>query len=226
MPKSNTRRKGRHGKRQEQASSLVSARVQSKLWNVTSQPWPSFNNTLKRDNSVHHFIQTTDLGTVITSSTVGAVFYARAFTFTDITQSSTLGSLFDQYRISEIETWLIPGNVASSQGFGSGSYVYTATDYDDDTAWSTLAQAQQYTNLMQGGYNNGHYRKWKPHVAEALFAGTFTGYGNIKAPWIDVASSSVKHYGFKAAVSTAANSNVVQTYSLTVRIHFECRNVF
>lgn len=117
----------------------------------------------------------------------------------------------------------------STAAVGVSGMCYTVTDYDDDTTPSVASSnaLQQYTNMMMGPPNNGHYRKWKPHVAEALYGGgAFTSYGNIKAPWIDMASPSVKHYGFKAFVSTASNTGTVQPFDMTFRMHFECRNVF
>jgi hypothetical protein len=228
MPKHKAPRKKRPGARGsgQAKSNLDGPATNSKLWNTTSQTWPMFNNTLKKDNTVHRFIQTTDLGTVVSSSTTLPVFYARAFTFTDVQQYASFAVIFDQYRIAEIEVWFNPGNISSSYNTGTSGYIYTATDYDDDTAWTQTSQAQQYTNVMMGPPNLGHYRRWKPHVAEALYSGAFTSYGNITAPWIDMGSTGVKHYAFKAALGTASSSNTAYSCSLTARIHFECRNVF
>jgi len=200
----------------------------SKLWNAAAQQWPNFNNTLKKDNSIHKFVQLVDLNTVLTTNTSANIMYSRAFTFADLSQVSSFATLFDQYRITDLEIWLNPG-LSNSSSFapGTGGYVYTVTDYDDDANLASPSTALQYTNVMQGPANMGHYRRWKPHVAEALYGGgAFTSYGNIKAPWIDMSSTTVKHYGFKAIATTAPNSGSVVSYSLTVRFHFECRNVF
>jgi len=208
-------------------SSLDGPATNSRTWNIMSQTMPMFNNTLKKDNSVHKFIQTTDLTTVFTSSTTNPVGYARSFTFADLAQYTSFSTIFDQYKITDIEVWLSPGFTNSSSFTpGTSGYLYTVTDYDDDTTPSSVTNLQQYTNCIMTPGFMGHYRRWKPHVAEALYSGAFSSYGNISAPWIDIASNSVKHYGFKAMVAPAASSATVVSYQLTMRLHFECRNVF
>jgi hypothetical protein len=210
------------------SSGMMGPATNSQLWNAVSQQWPHFNNTLKKDNSIHKFVQLIDLNTVMVTSSTVAVAYSRAFTFADLPQQSTIASLFDQYKITEIEVWFNPGQTNSSSFTpGTSGYVYTVTDYDDAASLTSNTQALQYTNVMQSPSNMGHYRRWKPHVAEALYgSGAFTSYGNISAPWIDMASPNVQHYGFKAFATAATNTASQVSYSLTVRFHFETRNVF
>jgi hypothetical protein len=220
-------RRARQNKRSGQAaSSLMGARTDSRLWNALSQQWPRFNNVLQMDNTIHKFVQLQDFGNVYTSSSVGSTGYARSFTFQDIVQNSSFATIFDQYRITDIEIWWNPGTIANSGQLGTTNYMYTVTDYDDDNTPTNATILQQYTNVMQGGPTNGHYRRFRPHVADALYSGTFTSYGNITAPWIDVASTGVRHYGFKAASSGAGSTANQIPWSLTVRFHFEMRNVF
>jgi hypothetical protein len=217
----------RHKRRSQAKSSLNSPAINSKLWNAAAQQWPAFNNTLKKDNSIHKFVQLIDLNTVITSNTSANVAYSRAFAFNDLPQVTSLQTLFDQYRITDIEVWLNPGiQAGSTYNPGTSGYMYTVTDYDDAANLASPSAALQYTNVMQGPSQMGHYRKWKPHVAEALYGGAFTSFGNIAAPWIDMASPGVQHYGFKAITTAASSSSNVTSWSLTVRYHFETRNVF
>jgi hypothetical protein len=222
----NTRRPRQGRARSEAKSSLEGPLQNSRTWNVLSMQMPMFNNTLKKDNSVHNFIQTTDLNTVFTSSGTVPQYYARSFTLNDVAQVGSFQSLFDQYRIKEIEVWLVPGLNASTSIQGTSSTLTTVTDYDDDNTPTSLTALQQYTNATVTQSTNGHYRRWKPHVAEALYSGAFTSYGNITAPWIDIASSGVKHYGFKAGVNTSASGSATVSFQLIFRIHFQCRNVF
>jgi hypothetical protein len=230
-PKSQNKRGDRRARQNKHSgksgqSSLTLSKPTSKMWNANSQQWPMFNNTLKKDNQVHNFIQFIDLGGVYTSSAAGATGYARCFYFTDVLQYASFSTLFDQYRITEIEIWWNPGVISNSTNLGVTNYMYTVTDYDDDATPSGPPILQQYTNVMMGSGVMGHYRRWKPHVADALYSGAFTSYGNLPAPWIDVASPGVKHYGFKAASSGAGTTANQIPWSLSVRIHFQCRNVF
>jgi hypothetical protein len=208
-------------------SSLNGPATNSRVWNNINGVMPMYNNTLRRDNSVHNFIQEVDLGNVFTSSTAMQVGYARSFKFNDLTQYTSYTSIFDQYRFVDIEVWLLPGLSTSALQSGVSGNLYSATDYDDDNTPTSSTQFQQYTNSIQTPLNMGHYRRWKPHVAQALYgASLFTQFGNLTAPWIDSGSVAVAHYGFKALTAGAASSGTVVSFQLIARIHFQCRNVF
>jgi len=132
-----------------------------------------------------------------------------------------LGQIFDQYRIDEIEEWIFPSLIGNTTQAFSG-LLATVVDYDDATVLSTYAQAEDYTNCVHGPASEGHYRRFQPHVAIAAYSGTFTSFSNVVAPWIDLASPSVQHYGLKAAVQP---SGVAMGYSTVTRIHVSFRNV-
>jgi hypothetical protein len=183
---------------------------------------PGFNNTLKKDNSVHRFIQTTDLGAVFATSAVLPTFYARSFAYTDVIQYTSYQALFDQYKIDEIEIWMQAGQAGNNNANTYPTW-YSAIDYDSDSAASALSTLQQYTNVITTPLTQGHYFRFKPHVAEALYSGAFTSYGNIKSPWIDSASPGVKHYGFTVGVNVTPAA--VQM-NMVIRLHFSTRNVF
>jgi hypothetical protein len=183
---------------------------------------PSFNNTLKRDNNIHHFIQTIDVGQFATTSNAVPQFFARAFTYNDVQQVASFQALFDQYRINEIELWISPINNTATIAT-SGPTWYSVIDYDDATAPSSLAALQQYTNVITTPLNNGHYIRFRPHVANALYGGAFTAFGNIAAPWIDSASPGVQHYGFKMGTNITPT---VVNFNMQIRMHFSTRNVF
>jgi len=185
-------------------------------------PMPAFNNTLKRDNIVHNFIQTIDLGAVLTTNNAATTFFAKNFSFSDIQQVASFQALFDQYRISEVELWIQPVNNSATVAT-SGPTWYSVVDYDDSATPTSLASLQQYTNVITTPLNNGHYVRFKPHVAEALYGGAFTAFGNIHAPWIDSASPGVQHYGFKMGVNVTPT---VVTFNMVMRYHFQCRNTF
>jgi hypothetical protein len=226
MPK-HKQNKGRRshdsGKNRSQGSSLSARGSSTKIWNISAQAMPAYNNTLKKDNSVHRFIQTTDNGVVFSSNASIPTFYARAFTFGDVVQQSSFATLFDQYKIAEVEVWISPVISAASASVPAPVTWYSVVDYDDATSPTALSTFQQYTNVVTTPTTSGHYIRFKPHVAESLYSGAFTSFGNIKAPWIDVASPSVQHYGIKVGCNVSATTI---NFQLQMRLHFECRNVF
>jgi hypothetical protein len=154
------------------------------------------------------------------SSVTVPVFTGLAFVVNSLDQISHLTALFDQYRIVLVEVWLCPQNAQATVNFNGN--LATVIDYDDDSALSTVASALDYVNVVSTNALFAHYRKFVPHVAVAAYSGAFTSFMNVTAPWIDAASPSVKHYGFKSALSASSN---VLNYDLTYRLTTEWRNV-
>lgn len=143
--------------------------------------------------------------------TNGAESYTLSTHFPD---ASNFTSLFDEYRIDQIEVWLEPAMVISSSA-GSSPFV-SAVDLDDANTPANFADVSGRQGAVEGVTGTGHYHKWKPNVATALYSGTFTSYGNITSTWVDCASPSVQHYGLKYATNSA--DGVTRPYYRTVRM--------
>jgi hypothetical protein len=159
----------------------------------------------------------------MTSSTTIPVFFGKTFTISGLLASfSSFASVFDQYRIREVECWIIPTMLSNPQTNGNIDLI-SAVDYDDANPPVTLGALYGYTNVIQTNILNGHYWKFRPHIAVAVYSGTFTSFKNEEANWIDVASGSVQHYGIKGAMSPATQPVVV---NLNIRIHVQFRNTF
>jgi len=189
-----------------------------KTWNVLSMRIPM---TVKpaRDSRVFTFCQE-QLGanSFSTSASVPA-FYSANFYISGLAQITSLTAVFDQYRIALIEVWLKPNVQSTTNTAGD---VATVLDYDDATPLTAFSDATNYDNCIVDGAQCGHYRKFVPHAALAAYSGTFTSYCNVPAPWIDAASTSVQHYGFKVAATATGQ---VISYDLIVRYHLEFRCV-
>jgi hypothetical protein len=204
-------------------SSLTAQGTDTRLWNVNAQPWPGFHNTLKKDNSVHRFIQMVDFGVVLTASTIAIAGYGVSFKLTNLPQQTTFTALFDQYRIDEIELWFEP-QVIDVVLTTAPAKIYSAIDYDDAGTPSSINAMMQYTNCNIGSASQGHYVRFRPHVAIAAYgSGAFSSYSNRSAMWIDAGSPSVEHYGFKAVIPIGT---VGYSVTLNARFHVSCRNVF
>jgi hypothetical protein len=109
-------------------------------------------------------------------------------------------SLFDQYWIRELECWITPQTSQSTTMVNVGEYT-TAVDYDDGNTPTTIAMVQDKQNSCTTGCNVPRYLHFRPHVAVAEYGGTFTSFGNFPSGWIDSASPSVQHYGYKMAAT-------------------------
>jgi len=199
----------------------------TRLWNAVAQHEPYMENLSVKDNKIFRFVQSKSLGNVMASLNSSAATFTKNWTTGDIVQFSSFASVFDQYRISKCEVWLVPAGPALAAGYANttGARCYSVTDYDDSNNLSTSAQALQYENCMVSGLTDGHYRSVQPHIAVATYGGAFTQFKNEKAGWIDVASTSAQHYGVKCIVDpTNSNNDVV--YNAFTRVTIEFRNLF
>jgi hypothetical protein len=157
----------------------------------------------------------------ISSSTTLPTFSASYFTMAAVDQVASLTVCFDQYQIHMVEVSFLPSTCTTGVGNSEGLF-RSVIDYDDAAALTTIQQAADYSNcIVTPGYKK-QIRTFVPHVAVASYAGSFTGYTNIMAPWIDFSTTGVQHYGVKIAWD---NTTTVSTYIQSARLWIKVRNV-
>jgi len=140
-------------------------------------------------------------------------------TIGSLDQVSAYLALFDQYRITALEVWVIPRITSVTSNTANPGQMASVIDYDDSTSLASFAAAMDYENVLTGSGVDGHYRKWVPHIAVITGA---SGVENAKMRWIDAASTSVIHYGMKM-VWTSTDAAYVS--DIFVRYWMEWRNV-
>jgi len=155
----------------------------------------------------------------LTTSATLVVGSAASFTLASLDNAASFALVFDQYRIAKIESWLY--DASGGANVITGGSLFSVIDYDDATALTTVASICDYQNVLSSPTGQSHYHVFVPHVAVAAYSGVFTSFANEAAPWIDVASSGVIHFGIKA-ITTAG---IVVAYSLQSRLFLEFRNV-
>lgn len=208
----------------KQDSHLRESVSDSLTWNLSSEAIPRFGRTMRFDNRIFNVVQMGAPASLFTTSVT--VVSAGVFTFTatnSVSQFSSWSAVFDQYRIMEIEVWISADLPTASNVFVGAQNLYSVIDYDDGSNLSTVAQALAYENVIAGPMNNGHYRKWRPHIATAAYSGVFTSFKNEVSPWIDVASPGVQHYGIKCIADVTV---AVQNIKMLTRVWIQFRNVF
>jgi hypothetical protein len=161
--------------------------------------------------------------------------FAAFFTLNDITQVNTLTSLYDQYRIREIEVIFTPllnqqNEVTSAQQLNVPDYsLYYTLDFDDAAVVSPLVDLMEYEGIKRHDVlNKGPVKiKFKPHVAIAAYvASAFSSFANQSNEWIDCASPSVQHYGIKWGIPCPISATYAQpTFSTTCRYLIDFRTV-
>jgi hypothetical protein len=194
---------------------------QNRAFAINGAALPRGNNYVP-DNQVYKLTQNYSVSAALTASASLPTFAAFSFNVNNLDQITSLSNVFDQYKIDEVETWLVPRLTDQVSASFNNGILCSVIDYDDANSLSTVAQAQDYTNCIMSSGLSGHYRAFKPHAAVAAYSGAFTSYGNVVSPWIDFASPSVQHFGIKYALSQTGGT---QAFDLLVRLHISCRNV-
>lgn len=175
-------------------------------------------NDPKIDNKVYRFTLNGFVNAAYATSITVPTFGAGFITLAGLDGSASKLAVFDQYRIIQLELWLIP------QGTTPGSMWHSVVDYDNATAPTTLGQVRSYSNCHTTSLNNGHYHKFVPHVATAVYKGAFSGFSNQARQWIDSANNDVQHYGWKVGFETTPGG--VIGIDVLYRAVVEFRNPF
>lgn len=153
------------------------------------------------------------------STTVTTAVAGLAFTLAGFAQYTEYTSLFDQYRFDMLELHFEPQQSQSTVVANTGQYV-TCIDLDDaSTPGSYNSVLAHSTALVTEGFT-GHYHRWEPHMAVAVYSGAFTSFANAPANWIDVGSPNVQHYGLKLAILP---TSAVITYNVSIRAKISFR---
>jgi hypothetical protein len=157
-----------------------------------------------------------------TTSTIVETDNAFYFSVSNIPQISSFTALFDQYRVTLLEVWVYPQipTVPTTAGSSAGTF-YSCVDLDD-VSTVTGTQMLDYENVVISHGIDGHYHRWKPSVAIGAYAGGFSAFVNEVSPWVDMAGTSVQHYGLKTAFSITSQA---YAFDLICRAHVEFRCV-
>jgi hypothetical protein len=158
----------------------------------------------------------------ISCTTATTNFGVTQFQMSNLDGFTALGAVFDQYKVLEIAVTYRPDANTNPVGGSAGSQLITVTDYDDGTSPTGLAYLNQYANVQTTEYEM-QQRRFVPHVAPALYTGSFNGYGNIPCPWIDSASNNVVMYGTKWGIQNYSAATVY--YSVTSTLKIAWKNV-
>jgi hypothetical protein len=173
------------------------------------------------NNKPFKVVQTIYQDSLVTTSTSTPTTMNIIITAASLDQASTFASLFDQYRINKLEIWISPKY--SAQNVNTSSAYLSVIDYDDSTALSSFNAGLDYQNCVTSGIQQSQYRCFTPHIAVAGYTGSFGGFTNMTAPWIDWSSTSVVHYGLKCIFNQSSSTGI--PIDVTYRVHFENRNL-
>lgn len=194
---------------------LKDCQIVSKSYNtVASRP---INRVITRNQIYHANLRLDAIG-IFTTSTSIPTYYGQSFSLNDFADRTIYTGCFDQYRIMEFELWLEP-QVSQSSAIANVGTVSSAIDLDDATVPLSIDSVEGKQNALTTGALDGHYHRWKPHMAIAAYSGVFTSFASVPAGWIDSASPSVAHYGVKYA-ARATSAAIVYNVMVRARVEF------
>jgi hypothetical protein len=177
-------------------------------------------NVQMMDNTPYKIVQTLEYGTALTSSSTADVFYAQSFNIGGLANIGAVNQLFDQYKIIGLEAWVTPTYLDYAGGNPNSVYL-SVIDYDDSNVPANIGAMLQYQNCIEVSSTTGTYRRWTPHIGVGS-TGAVPAV-NVTAPWIDIAYTSIPHFGIKLGCKA---SNVTTYLNLRVRYTVLFRNVF
>lgn len=202
-----------------------------KTFNPQSQSIPHMKFRFP-DNVPFRYVQTATIPAWISSTVTVVTGIAKIWTTADILQFSSFAAVFDQYKITKIEAWLLPRNPG---GTGAGAsnvnainrgLLYTAIDYDAGTVPTTSAQIEQYENCVVNEPIQGVYRSFRPHIAQGAWNGSsLTNAVNTVAPWLDCSNTNTQHFSLIALMSASDSVADGATYDMVHRMHIEFKNL-
>lgn len=152
-----------------------------------------------------------------TTSGIAFVPAALAITLSMFSKSTAYTALFDQYRIDDVEMWIVPN---APQGSTTFSSQYHAIDYDNASLPSDASDITSKATQITTDGASATYLRWQPHMAVALYSGAFTSYGNEPADWIDAGSPNVQHFGVRSGYGPSATGGIVYAYHVRAKVSF------
>lgn len=181
---------------------------------------------VRKNKNIHTFKQTINAQNIY-NDPIASNGFGFNFQLAQLDQVATFGDLFDQYRIDSVTIKLLPrAQTTHDPGTTTGStpsYFYSTIDYDDGNVPTTLSELREYEKckVLTSTQGKVYNIKIVPRVALAAFSGAFTSYANKSKMWIDCASTTVQHYGWKCIFPPAGVGNAVGSVNYDVMITFK-----
>lgn len=161
------------------------------------------------------------------SVAAAAVFNGIDFLWASVGSSSTLATVYDQYRVLECVVDFIPvftEIVASATGTANPGNLHTIIDYDDAISPASTAAMAKYSTYQTVNGVRRHKRRVKPMSAVGAYSGVvFTGFDSVYAQWHQTASPSTNHYGVKYGIDDNNFAAATTIYNIEIAMLYQCR---
>lgn len=173
---------------------------------------------------VHYFKRSAYAPAAVIATGGATNYFALAWNLAGLPDFTDFSSLYDQYKIRKVKVQFMPrGNSSDSVTGNAISSLFTVLDFDDSNPPTSVEQLLQYDTLKVCRSTQQQTRLVVPKFNKGIIntvAGGLIGK-NPSTGYIDLANSSVAHYGIKGAltVSTAGTIvyDVVTTFYLAMK---------
>jgi hypothetical protein len=216
--------KRKNAKRQTKSSgltSLLGGQLLSRDGKTVADTIAMRSRGIGRLYTLEQIVSLTNIASSATAITYGAL----TFQLSDLSTSSSLTTLFDKYRLKEIEIIFFPiDNQYNIDVTGSATIgnFYTAIDFDNASAPTSIAQIERYSTSVVTSGNKPQYRHFRPRTVRPVYiSGVSTGYAEGRPDdWLDCAYPSIPYYALLYALSQTANAGTC-TYGVRARYMFQ-----
>lgn len=176
---------------------------------------------------IHHFKRRT-VGLI--SARDGVNHYGTAFTLASLPNYQEFTNLFDSYRINGVSVLILFDHNSSDVGPSGTNIIPNLThviDYDDANVLTAESQYLEYEKYKINRLDKPvKFYIPKPRFAIAAYSGAFTSYAT-KTGWVDCASPSVEHYGYKmlidGSMAGGAGTNTLGVVKVITTYYISCK---
>lgn len=172
---------------------------------------------------LYRFTRLADFG-FITISNITPTLGAINFSLIDLPNYTEFTALYDMYKINAVKITFLPQmteNISASSVNNplASTRFFSAIDYNDSTAPTTIDEVRQYQNAKMTPILKVHTRYiYKPKI---LDSGSFT-----LTPWISTTSPSNNYFGLKYGIEQMQSTvSTAMEYKIECKFYLSFRNV-
>lgn len=137
-------------------------------------------------------------------------------------------SLFDQYKILRYSLDIVPRYTSWDLNTANPALptIYWVYDQDDSTVPTAASQIMEHPKVRYRRLDKPvRITVLRPCIADEIYnTAVTTGYAPRKAPWIDLASPSIPHYGIKYFIQGAPNADYKPAFDFKATWTFLVKN--
>lgn len=153
---------------------------------------------------VHYYKRKVALDSVVHLTAGAPVLGTYTFQLSDLPGATDFSNLYDAYKLKGVKMYFIPvSNVVTNVTGGTGGYpstlysnrLFTAIDYNDASAPTSVDSIREYQNSKWSPYNRIHKRWIRPKIISTDGTTTSNTQFPVGAqPWLPTSSAS-PYYG-------------------------------